>query len=458
MENFKENNRDEKLLSKNSEFVAKITNLGMNGEGVSRVNNQVVFIPFALPNEVVEGVVINDKKNFLIGKITDIVESSKDRTNAPCPYYKKCGGCNLQHLKYEKQLQFKTDLVKQTLLKVGEIDFNPQPCISSDLCYGYRNKASFPVLQINEKAQIGMFRTASHNLVEVDNCLLQKQLVNKLIKVTKKWLEDFKIEAYNEQTKNGLVKHLVARELGNSILITLVCTSFNVPYLDEYVKLLKQNFSDFGLNLNLNTLNNNVILGNEYKHIYGNEKLNVCSFNINHNVSSASFYQVNNFIKDKIYSFVLDNINKDSTVIDAYSGAGLLSAIIATKAKFVYGVEIVKQATDNANELVSLNKINNLKNINGDCSKVLPKLVKQISGESIVVLDPPRKGCDKMVLESLLQSKPNKIIYIACSIVSLSRDLKILLGGGEYTLKNIVPYDMFPQTSNVETVAVLEKI
>lgn len=458
-ENIKnESNKQQNVLQKNSNFSAKITNLGIDGEGVAKINGQVVFVPFALPDEIVDGIIINDKKNYLIGKVTNIQNSSNDRVISPCKYFKKCGGCNLQHYSYQKQLEFKTKLVKDTLLKVGQIDFAPQMCNASDLQYGYRNKASFPVLEINGKAEIGMFRPASHSLVEIDKCLLQKELINKLILVTKKWLDDYNVSAYNEQTKQGLIKHLVARELDDSILVTLVCTSFNVPYLKEYENLLKQNFKSFGLNLNLNALNNNVILGSSYKHICGLDKLNVCSFNVNHNVSSASFYQVNNYIKDKIYSLVLDNINSNSVVIDAYSGAGLLSSIIAKKAKFVYGVEIVKQATENANELVKLNNITNLKNINGDCSLVLPKLVKQIKEDSIVVLDPPRKGCDKKVLESLLTSKPNKIIYIACSIISLSRDLKILLGGGDYKLKQVVPFDMFPQTSNVETVAVLEKI
>lgn len=444
-------------MEKNQIFTAKIDNLGMNGEGVARVNNEVVFVPFCLEEEVVEGVVINNKSKFAIGKAIKINNENKNRVIPKCEYFAKCGGCNLQHMCYEKQLNFKTKLVKDTLLKVGGIETQINQCIASKNEYEYRNKASFPIMEVNGETKIGMFRVGSHNLVEIKRCELQKEKINLLLKITNEWIQKFNIKGYNELTKKGVLKHIVARELDNQILITLVATYYQIPNLNEYVNLLKEHFTEFGLNINLNQLHNNVILGKDFKHIEGIKQLSVNENDTQYQISSASFYQVNNYIKDKIYQNVVENVEKDSIVVDAYSGAGLLSSFISRKAKMVYGIEIVKQATENANELTKQNGIKNLININGDCAEELPKIIEKINSEVTVVLDPPRKGCDKKVIDSILQNKVNKIIYVSCSPISLAKDLKQLTENGKYIIKFVQPYDMFPQTANVETLVILER-
>ena len=451
-----------------------ISNLGMNGEGVCKVNNEVIFVPFALPDETVEGIIINNKNKFSIGKVTNIVNASKFRAEPKCPYFKKCGGCALQHYEYEKQLEFKTNLVQDTLKKVGNITTNVKPCVASNLQYNYRNKASFPVVKEDGETKIGMFRVGSHNLVELNYCPLQQSKINKLLMLTKEFVNKFKISGFNEKNNSGILKHLVARELNNSLIVTLVTTTRKFPHLDEFVNILKQNFESVGLNLNINNLNNNVILSNEYVHVFGISELSCYDNEIKYQVSSASFYQVNNFIKDLIYKKVLNNIEQNSVVIDAYSGAGLLSSMISKKCNTVYGIEIVKQATENANNLKRANNITNLININGDCAEKLPILVNKIKencNNLTIVLDPPRKGCDKKVLDAIKKVKPNKIIYVSCSPISLARDLNILMetetslinnnlnisSESPYVIKEVEPYDMFPQTPNVETVVILEK-
>lgn len=473
-------------MEKNQVSVIKIEKLGMNGEGVARANNEVVFVPFALPNEQVKCKCINAKNKFAIMKVEEIISSSPDREAPPCPYFKKCGGCDIQHLIYNKQLEFKTNLVKETLLKVGNIDYDVEPCEFSKNQYNYRNKASFPIV-LDDGYKIGMYRVNSHNLVDIDYCYLQKDDINKVLRITKQWLNSvyssitqnindtesyyqdntlFKSSRKDIVNKNfindtksqyGRLKHLVIRNIDDKLLITLVATNDNIFKIDEYIDLLKENFSDFGLNININTKDNNVILSNKYTHIYGNKDLSFVSDEIKLKITNASFYQVNDYIKDKIYEDV-KNAVKDDVVIDAFSGAGLLTAKLSTKAKKVYGIEIVEDAVKSANQLMKDNNINNVQNICGDCTKELPKLIENIKGQVSVVLDPPRKGCDRKVLESLLKCKPNKIIYIACSPISLSRDAKILVESGLYKITKVKPYDMFPQTKNVETLMILEKI
>jgi len=252
----------------------------------------------------------------------------------------------------------------------------------------------------------------------------------------------------------GSIKHIVAREHENQILICVVANSFNILGTDALIKILQKYFDNFGLSICLNALNNNVILTNDIKTIYGNSVLNINEFNINYPVSINSFLQVNDDIKNKIYNYVVENIEQNETVIDAYSGTGLLTSIVSKKAKKVFGIEIIKDAVENANNLLKSNNINSCQNICGDCLIELPKLINNITDSCTIILDPPRSGCDKKIMEELANSKNiNKIIYISCSPQTLARDISYLLEN--YEILSIQPFDMFPQTKHVETVVIL---
>ena len=317
-------------------------------------------------------------------------------------------------------------------------------------------------MPINPKSRkVGLYRLNSHNIVDIEHCLLQKNNINKLIDVFNIYLKSSKCTIFDETTKTGLLKTLVAREIQNQILITVVINGDDLPDKQNLIDLLKNNFDNFGLNLNINKLCNNVILSNKFVELYGIKNIEVCENDITYNINNKSFLQVNEDIKNKIYSSVFEEIC-DDIVIDAYSGAGLLSALMAKHAKKVYGIEIVKPATEIADNLKQQNNICNLSNINGDCAEELPKLLKILTMQErknlSIILDPPRKGCDNKVLSSIKNVMPKKIIYISCNPSTLARDLNILLADNNYQIKKIQPYDMFPQTKHVETLAILEKI
>lgn len=423
-----------------------------NNEGLGVLKTEdglVVFVLNALPGEEVEAVIINAKSKFAIAKPLLFKNQSENRVTPPCPHFLSCGGCDLMHLSHSQQKLFKQNKVKNVFKQIAGIDLEVQPLISLNQTR-YRNKIALPV----QDQKIGLFRKNSHNLITVKDCLITEEWNKQLIEIINKYMEESKISSFDEQTNSGILKHIVARYINDSILVTLVVTTDKIPKQKLLIDLLKSSFNNFGLNLNINNLNNNVILSNNWKHLFGLKELTSFEEGIIYPVSNASFYQVNNEIKTAIYHKVLELIPSNHIVIDAYSGAGLLSGIISKKAKKCFGVEIIPQATKNANELKEKNNLTNLENLNGDCVEIIPKLVKKLKNEKLIItLDPPRKGCDKKVLEAITASKPEKIIYISCDPATLARDAKLIISNG-YTIDLVQPYDMFPNTAHVETLAV----
>lgn len=441
-------------LRKNEGVKGIITDLNDDGQGVLKCDNEIVFVPNTIPGEEVEAVIIKSFSKYSIAKPTRFLKTSNCRTTPACPYFAKCGGCDIMHLPESTQVDFKTQKVERTLKRVANIDCFVNKCISLNNTR-YRNKIALP---ISASGEVGLFRKNTHSVISVDDCIITEEWNKKLISCINQYIKSSGISVYNEETKNGLLKFVVARTIENNTLITLVINGDKIPKAELLIKLLKNSFNSFGLNLNINKLHNNVILSDKWQHLHGLSVLPAKEFKITYPVSNASFYQINNKIKNAIYSNVLENIENDCIVIDAYSGAGLLSGIISTKAKACYGIEIIKEATENANELKIRNKLNNLFNINGDCTKELPKLVSKLKNEKIIVtLDPPRKGCDKKVLEAIINTNCEKIIYISCDPNSLARDLKTILDSGKFQITSIQPYDMFPNTKHVETVAIISK-
>ena len=267
-------------------------------------------MPFALPNEVVKIKIINTKSSFYVAKLLKIIKPSEHRVNAPCSVFKKCGGCSLQHLNYEKQLEFKTQLVKNNLNKIAKQNIEVLPCVASNLQYGYRNKIQMPVGVEDNKLIVGMYRQNSHSIVETNVCLLQDEPTNKIIELTNEFLTKYKISGYNEENGKGLVRHIVARTLNNQILITLVLNGKKLPHIEEYIEILKNNYANFGLYININTQRNNVILGNSFVYIYGLKYLEHTEFDIKCTIYPHSFMQINNHIKYEIYSYILNFVKQ----------------------------------------------------------------------------------------------------------------------------------------------------
>ena len=452
-------------MQKNDEFEVTIQNLGTNGEGVALINGYPVFIPNALPNEIVKVKILKALKNFAYAKVINYIKTSSDRVEPKCPVFNKCGGCQLQHLSIQKQLEFKQNLVKTNFKKFANLDVNVDACCASESCYNYRNKLQIPIGvakqkigdQIVSQNVAGFYAISSNRIVPTSSCDLHGEWASKIICIALKYLEISGDTAFDSTMQTGNLKHAVARLLNNNLMLCMVTRTGKLKNEKLLVDLVKKEFENCSIFINKNNKNTNVILGDEFKLIYGSATQKLSTFNINYEISPQSFLQVNLDIQNKIYSSVLDNIDNNQVVVNAYSGAGLLSAIICKKAKQVYGIEIVPQATENADRLKNENNISNLTNITGDCSSELPKLVNKIKCDNLtVVLDPPRKGCDENVLSSILSVLPKKILYVSCNSATLARDIKYLMQTNKYDISFVKPFDMFPQTCHVETFACLK--
>lgn len=438
------------FMKKNDVYEIEIIDIGNNGEGIGKIDNFVVFIPYAIKGEIIKTLILKVNKNFAYGKILSIIKASEFRTEPPCPYFYKCGGCNIQHIKYEKQLEFKTNIVFNTLKKQVSEPFVVNNCIQSNNVYAYRNKMQLPCT-ING---IGMYRENSHNIIEIDNCLLSKNWIRTIINKIKEFIDTTKITLYNEQEHTGILRHILVREVDNTLSITLVINANDLQHKDVLINLLKQNFINLSLFYCVNKIKNNTILTPNIVCFYGSNTQYTSDFGIQYAISPNSFLQINRDVQNKIYSHILENISDSDIIIDAFSGAGLLSAILSQKAKHIYGIEIIESASKNADALMKKNSINNVTNINGDCTIELPLLMERLQDQYVsLVLDPPRKGCDENVINAINKAKPKEIFYISCNPATLARDLKGL--ENNYKINLIQPYDMFPQTKHIETLAIL---
>lgn len=442
------------MLKKNDEIIVTIDRFADTGEGIAIYDGIVVFVPFACPGETVKVHVIKTQKSFIIAKIIAKITENKEKVTPPCPYFYKCGGCDLQHLSKTQQLNFKKEMVQNALKKYAKIDAGINDVIPSDKWLRYRNKFAFPVQEKNGEVKIGMYKKNSHDVVEIDDCLLQSEKTQKLLKIFKNYMKNNKISGYNEETHKGIVKHIVVREHLDEFILTVVVTDEKFNNFEPLIQELKKEFSSFGIVKNVNKLNNNVIFGKIDENIYGLQNLEMEDFGVKYEINNRSFLQVNDYIKNKIYQKIIDTVGEHEVIIDAYSGAGLLSSILAKNAKFVYGVEIEKEATKNANNLKNRNNLYNLTNKNGDCAEIIPSLAKELHGDFAIVVDPPRKGLAKEVTQSFLDAEPNQIVYLSCNPATLARDLAELTT--KYDIDFIQPYDMFPQTANVETLVSLK--
>lgn len=407
----------------------RIQKFGAFGEGIAYDDGKTVFVKGAIKDETVIAKTVVEKKKYRVASTVAVVEKSPLREKPPCKYYGKCGGCSMQHIKYDSQLEIKRDFVADTIKKITGVNVTVEKTVPAESCYRYRNKLSYPI----KNQRVGLYRENSHEIVDIEDCLLQKTWNVSLIKAIRKYLEEKKEDGEK-------VRHIVAREKNGSICIIVVARKkINLMPLTSFIE-----FQNYALYLNINDGNDNVILGDEYYCIF--------SKGMPPSFHPASFYQVNDFIEEKIYSAV-ESFVIGQTVIDAYCGAGNLTLRLADKAKFVYGIEICEQAVETGREKAIEQKKTNVEFICGDCSTELPKL--EYSGDSTVVLDPPRKGVDEKVINALLKVLPKRIVYVSCNPATLARDLKPLLDA--YEVISTVPYDMFPQTDHVETLVCLSK-
>ncbi len=464
-------------MKKNERYIGEVERLGFNGEGILFNDGITVFIPFALPKEKVEYLVLKVDKKIAYAKLIEVITPSISRLKPDCAVFTKCGGCQLQHLKYKEQLLLKAKTVADCLSKIAFISADVLPCKSGGKEYGYRNKLQLPVREENGEVKIGFFAPNSHRIVEISDCPIQPEWCKDIISVIKEFLYISGVKAYSEISKSGSVKHVVVREVDKKLMITVVIAEKRLEKTEILIDLLKKKFSDFSLFVNINRQGNNVIFGDRFINVFGKSKILANELGVRYEMTPESFMQINDSVRGELYktAFEFSAADKDTTVIDAYSGAGLLTALFAERCKKAIGIEIVKEAVDCANALKEMNGISNMENICAPCEEVLPKIIGDLSGEkTVLVLDPPRRGVDIKVIEAIKKSLPERIVYISCSPQTLARDIGLIMGTLEikngvtvkaenpekstYRLTFVQPFDLFPQTKHVETVVLLNRV
>lgn len=430
-----------------------IDDLDMNANGIAHKNEKTIFVDGALKDEQVECEIIKEKQNLIFAKNTKIIKSSPFRINPLCPYFSECGGCDIQHLKYEKGLEFKKNQIKIAFKKIANIILPDFEIESSQNQYHYRNKIALKICEINGEKILCYYKKNSHNPLKISNCVIANEKFKFVIENVNKFLKTNNLAVYDEKTKQGEFKHLVARIIDNNLMLTFVLkNNKSLQKIEELQQILLTSFNKVGININVNK-NNKEILSNKFINLVGNNTINFENLNIKQKISNASFLQVNTLVANKIYSYVLKNVSE--IVVNAYSGAGLLSAIIAKNSpkNQVFGIEINKIATRMANDLKLENSIENLANFCGDAGEILDKLnLKDFD----LIVDPPKSGMDSKMLNAIKKFLPKKLIYISCDKISLAKNINQLKCN--YLIKQIKAFDMFPQTKNVETVVILERI
>ena len=445
-------------IQKNQEYIVEIIDNGYEGEGIAKIDNFTIFIPGAIKGEKVKILIVKVLSSHAFGKILEIINKSEARQDADCLTYKRCGGCNLRHIKYEETLKMKQNAVQSLVNKTLKNKIQVQETVRMENPFHYRNKAQYP-LGINKDGEpvIGVFANRTHEVIPMEKCLIQNPKSEEIAKFVLQFIKRNKISIYDEKTGKGLFRHIVIK-VGiktGQIMCILVVNGKSIPKESQLKDELVERFPRIKTIVkNINMKNTNVILGQENINIYGNgyieDKLGEYTFKI----SPLSFYQVNPVQAEKLYNLGVEmaQISKEDTVFDLYCGIGTISLFMAKYAKKVYGIEIVKEAVDSANENVKLNGITNTEFYAGDVEVVLDELINNKGVKAdIVMFDPPRKGLDKNSINNILKIKPKKIVYISCNPATLIRDLVDF--EDIYEVKTIIPVDMFPFTSHVECVA-----
>lgn len=443
------------MIEKNQDYDAYIIDLGFEGEGITKINGFTMFVKGALKGENAKIKVLKVNKDYGFAKLLEITKSSDDREEPLCENFSKCGGCTLQHMNYEAQLIHKENTVRNTLKKALGYEIEVNNVIGMGIPYNYRNKASYPI----RNGKIGFYRDRSHDLIENRDCIIQNSEVDKLARIAFKIMVNNGISSYDEKTGKGTLRHIVTRIAKNTgeLMLMIVTNGENLNNKEKIVNEILESYPNVTTILqNVNKENSNVILGKKCVSLYGKgyivDKLGDYKFKI----SPLSFYQVNPVQTEALYNIALNfaELTGTETVFDLYSGIGTISIFVADKAKKVYGVEVVEPAVEDAKINAEMNEIKNAEFIVGEAEKVIPKMYKKGIKADVVFVDPPRKGCDESLLETIKEMKPQKVVYVSCNPATLGRDLKYLTNNG-FEIKKVQPLDLFPQTSHVECVALI---
>lgn len=471
-------------VKKNDIFPLTIVDMGVDGEGIGKYEGMTFFVKDALIGDVILARAVKLKKNYGYARVEKITKASSSRVEPKCPLHRQCGGCQIQALEYSEQLRFKEKKVKNNLLRIGEfpeqeLDAVMEPIVGMENPYRYRNKAQFPVgYDKNGEIVTGFYAARTHSIIPVEDCLLGVPENQEVLSAVKEWMKTYRIPAYDEKEGTGLVRHILIR-YGFSTQEVMVCLIINgdsLPCQKELVEKLQAIEGMTSVCYNVNTERTNVILGQKTECIWGMPYITDSIYlrdtadfkrtetSVSYHISAQSFYQVNPVQTEKLYSTALEyaGLTGKESVWDLYCGIGTISLFLSQRAKQVYGVEIVPQAIEDAKNNAKLNGITNVQFFVGKAEEVLPKFYAG-SGDSdemchpdVIVVDPPRKGCDEVCLSTMLAMRPKRIVYVSCDSATLARDLRILADGG-YELKRVRAFDQFAHSGHVECVTLLQR-
>ena len=452
------------MLSKNKEYIVDIVDIGQGGVGIGKYEGFTVFVDGGLVQDKIKVKITKSKKNYAVGDIVEIIEKSPFRVERKCSEsLRQCGGCQIQELDYQKQLDVKTNEVKQVISRIGKLDdVVIHDTLGMEDPFRYRNKAQFPIQKKDNMPVIGFYKKKSHDLISTDECIIQHEVNDKIIKIIKTYIRAYNVSIYDEKTHKGLLRHLVTKVgfTTGEVMIVLVANGKKLPYLKELASVLKENIPGFKtLVVNVNTQKTNVILGKENIVAYGDGMIRDYIGELVFEISPLSFFQVNPLQTEVLYNKALEyaNLGENDTVFDIYCGIGTISLFLAQKAKKVYGIEIVEDAIKDAKRNAKINNMDNVEFYVGKAEEVVPKMYKEGKRANVVVVDPPRKGCDEKVLDTIVSMEPDRVVYVSCNPSTLARDLAYLNERG-YKCHEIQPVDMFPHSVHVENVAWLSKV
>lgn len=447
------------MVEKNEIYNLEIIDLGHSGEGIGKVDGFTVFVEGGIPGDELKVKITLVKKSYSVGQLIEIITPSKYRVEAKCPVADICGGCQIMNMDYQAQLDFKKSRVEETIKRIGKINPTVHPIIGMENPYEYRNKAQFPVGMVDGKALMGFYEKGSHNIVDTEYCHIQHPINEAVAKAIKGYIEKYKITVYDEKTRKGLIRHVVTRRgyVTGEIMVVIIINGNALPHLGELIKALKGVVPSLkSIVQNINKDNTNVIFGRLSKTLYGSDTIIDYIGDLKFLISPQSFFQVNPIQTKVLYDKALEyaDLTGEESVFDIYCGIGTISLFLAQRAKKVYGVEVVEAAILDAKKNAEINSITNTEFFTGEAEVVVPQLYSRGIKADVVVVDPPRKGCEETVLETIVKMNPKRIVYVSCNPATLARDLAYLDERG-YKALEVQPVDMFPHTGHVESIILM---
>lgn len=443
-------------MKKNDEIILEITDVTNEGSGIGKYDGMAVFVPLTAVGDTAKVKILKVKKTYAFGKLTEIVTPSADRIECDCPVFNKCGGCSFRHISYSAESKLKRNTLYETVKRLGGVDLIPEDIVTGNDLF-YRNKAQYP---IDLSGKFGFFAFHSHRIVPFNNCRLQPPIFKDIINATENWVKNNSLSIYNEEKHSGLLRHLYIRiaEITNEIMITLVINGDGIPNQNELIESLRDicNEDLKSVQLNINKSDTNVILGDKCVCLFGDEYITDVLCGIKVRLSPLSFYQVNRNMAEKLYLKACEYAEPEGKkILDLYCGAGTIGLSMAKDAESIIGVEIVKEAVEDAKFNAENNNIHNARFICSDALSASEQLSRENIHPDTVIVDPPRKGLTPELIKIICNNfKPERVVYVSCDVGTFARDVKLFSESG-YNLIKYTPVDLFPRTAHVETVALL---